>query len=80
MKDELLIQLRQQQKDYQDTLLKGYELGKKDTLEKVKTLSSLWAGGKLSEEDFAIKLNELFQDPFKEEQRLAELTHYGETK
>ena len=58
---EIFEQLQAHQTMYQDILLKGFQMGTQDTLEKVKTISSLWASGKISNEDFAIKLNELIQ-------------------
>lgn len=60
--EDLSQQILQSQIDYQQTAQKFWKLGYAEALEKVEALSSLWAKKELSDNDFAIKLNELIQN------------------
>ena len=62
MEHSLEETILQQQLDYQDIAMNFFKIGFEDAMEKVEALSSLWAGKKLSDNDFAIKLNELIQN------------------
>ena len=62
MEHSLEETILQQQLDYQDIAMNFFKIGFEDAMEKVEALSSLWAKGELSDEDFAIKINELIQN------------------
>jgi len=55
---EIFEQPQDQQKMYQDTLLKGFQMGKQDILEKLAVLIEQWNKGLYSDEEFKKIIND----------------------